>query len=43
MIFSSAGGTLLHGYVLHGYADDVENVMPMDQLGHGCSGLFVVM
>ena len=31
------------GYVLQGYVDDVENVMPMDQLGHGCSGLSAMM
>ena len=31
------------GYVLQGNANDVENVMPMDQLGHGCSGLSTVM
>ena len=27
------------GYVLQGYVDDVKDVMPMDQLGHGCSDL----
>ena len=31
------------GYVLQVYADDVEDVMPMDQLGHGCSALSTVM
>ena len=31
------------GYVLLGYADDVENVMHMDQLGHRCINLSTVM